>query len=233
MAVSGSTTWELTRNEIITAAYRKLGIPGEGNSLSTAQINDGAEALNAIINLAVTDGMPLWKRLEATLVPNNVLQQYTIPSAVKIPAVFLRDTSNGTQYELQNKSMYDFHQLPRNTTPATPIAYYAQPTISGYTIFIWPLYSDADTIANKRLIVVYQDEFDSFTSSGQTLDFPAYWTQAMIFQTALSLAPENGIPIEDQKILAANAKMAWDKASAYGDEEGSLFITPNYWGRHG
>jgi hypothetical protein len=233
MAVSGSTLWELNRNEIITAAYRKIGIPGEGNTLSSAQISDGAEALNAIINLAVTDGMPLWKRLEATLVPNNILQEYTIPSAIKVPDIFLRDTSSGTQYKLQHKSLYDFHQLPRTTSPSVPVAYYAQPTISGYKIGIWPLYSDDDTILNKRMIAVYQDEFDSFTNSDQTLDFPAYWTQAIIYQTAVSLASENGVPIEDRKMLMLEAKSAWDKASAYGDEEGSLFITPDYWGRHG
>lgn len=224
MSTSGNTSWELTRNQLITRAYAKIGIPGEDNSLSTAQINDGAEALNAVIALAVTDGMPLWKRTTSSQTPSTTSQVYTISDAIKIAQVTLRDTS-GVQYALQEKSYYDFLQLPRNAV-GVPVSWYWQPSIQGGTVSIWPLTSDSSTVSTKTIQIVYQKEFDGFTASGETPDFPAFWTLGIIYRTAMLLAPEHGVPLEDRKQLGIEAQMYWSQASAYGDEDGSLLIQP-------
>ena len=60
---------------------------------------------------------------------------------------------------------------------------------------------------------------------------PSYWQMPIIYKLAVVLCPENGIPIEDRKDLRTEARMYWDKASAYGDEDGSVFIQPYYRGR--
>jgi hypothetical protein len=222
MATSGSTSWELNRNELIAAAYRKLGIPGEDNSLSSTQITDGAEALNAVIALAVTDGMPLWKRTTVQQTLSTTSQVYTISDAIKIAGVYLRD-SGGVQYDLKNKSVYDFMRLPRNAQ-GIPVHYMWQPDIQGGTVSLWPLTSDSSTVSSKTLQVVYQKEFDGFTAAAETLDFPAFWTSAIVYKTAVLLAPENGVPIPDRQQLTKEAAEYWKQASDYGDEDGSFFI---------
>jgi hypothetical protein len=226
MSTSGVTSWELNRNQIITAAYRKIGIPGEDNSLSTSQINDGAEALNAVIALAVTDGMPLWKRTISVQTPSTTSQVYTLNDAVKIAQVYLQD-SGGTRYALQNKSLYDFNGLPTSSI-GVPVHWTWQPSIQGGTVSIWPLTSDTSTVSTKTIRIVYQKEFDGFTSSTETLDFPAFWTLAITYKLACLLAPEHGVPLNDRTKLEQEAKGFWDKASEYGDEDGSLFIQPEY-----
>lgn len=229
MATSSDTSWELTRNQLIEAAYRKIGIPGEDNSLSTTQITDGATALNSVIALAVTDGMPLWKRTTESKTPSTTSQVYTLADAVKISGVFLRD-SGGVQYEIHNKSLYDFNRLPRNSV-GIPVHWTWNPSIQGGTVSIWPLTSDSSTVANKTIQIVYQKEFDGFTASGETLDFPAYWTLALIYKTAQILAPEHGVPLEDRKSLTNEGAVFWAQASSYGDEDGSFYIQPERrWG---
>lgn len=224
MSTSGSTSWELTRNEIIERAYAKLGIPGEGNTLSTEQYTDGATALNSVINLAITDGMPLWKRITEALTLSTTSQIYTLSNATKVFGVYVRD-SDGVQYEIKNKSLYDFYNLPRSNK-GVPVHWMYQPSIQGGTLSLWPLTSDATTAANKTVQVVYQKEFDSFTASGETPDFPAYWIPALIYKTAVMLAPEVGLPLNDRVALKGEAKEYWDMASSYGDEEGSFSIQP-------
>lgn len=224
MATSGNTSWELNRNQLITRAYAKIGIPGEDNTLTTAQINDGAEALNAVIATAVSDGMPLWKRTTLTVTPSTSSQVYTVPYAVKIAAVFLKDR-DGVQYELLNKSLYDFKRLPTNSI-GVPVHWTWQPSLEGGTVSIWPLLSDSTTVANKTIQIIYQKEFDGFTSSTETLDFPSYWTLAIVYKTAVLLAPEHGVPLEDRKLLMTEAAAHWKNASDYGDEGGSLFLAP-------
>lgn len=226
MATSGVTSWELTRNDLIDAAYRKLGIPGEGNTLSTEQYIDGLEALNSVIALAQTDGMPLWKRITSSQTPSATSQVYTITNAVKIAAVFLRDT-NGVQYELENKSLYDFMRLPRDSV-GVPVSWTWAPSIEGGTVSIWPLTSDSTTVSTKTIQIVYQKEFDGFSSTTtHTPDFPAFWTPALIYKTATMLAPEGGLSLEDRKALLQESTMYWKQASDYGDEDGSLYIQPS------
>lgn len=226
MATSGNILWELNRNQIIEAAYRKIGLPGEGNTLTSEQYDDGLDALNAVVALAVTDGMALWKRTTTTIIPTATIQAFTITGAVKVAQVVLRDTTSGTQYELEVKSLYDFNRLPYNTE-GIPVNYTFAPTINGGTLSIWPNKADTGTVASKELIVTYQAEFEGFTTTtSHTPDFPPYWTQALIYKTAVALAPEFGIPLEDRKALQQEAAVYWAQASSYGDEEGSIFIQP-------
>lgn len=224
MATSGTQSWELDRDDIIEAAYRKLGVPGEGNTLSATQTSDGGTALNSVVALAQTDGMPLWKRTTSTQTPSTTSQVYTLANAVKIAAVYLRD-SGGTQYELENKSLYDFNRLPRNSV-GVPVSWTWAPSVEGGTVSIWPLTSDSNTVSSKTIVIVYQKEFDDFTASGNTPDFPSYWTLALIYQTAAVLAPEQGVPLPDRQEINKLAQLYWAQASAYGDEGGSLFVQP-------
>ena len=226
MTTSGSTAWELDGDHIIAAAYRKLGIPGEDNSLTTTQLTDGREALNAVIQLAITDGMPLWKRTISTQTPSTTSQVYTITDAMKIAAVYIRDTSSGVQYAIQPKSLYDFKMLPTSGGPGIPVHWTAQPIIQGYTVSIWPTTSDSTTVSTKVLDIVYQKEFDNVVSSTDTMDFPAYWELALIYKLAVILAPEWGAPAGDRGQLKQEAKEYWDMAKGYGDEDGSMYITP-------
>jgi hypothetical protein len=227
MATSGITTWELTRDTIIAAALRKLGVLAEGVSANPTQISTGAEALNAVVALFQTKGMPLWKRTTQTVPLVLGQQAYTITEAVKVPQVVLQYVNNSTQYELIEKSMYDFNQLPQGTVNAgIPVHYYFQPGLSDGTLNIWPV-PDAGSASNNRLAVIKQKKFDGFFSAGETPDFPSYYTKAIIYSLACDLAPEYGVPLQDRQLLKAEAKEFTDDAFDYGDEDGSLLFQPS------
>lgn len=228
MTTSSNTSWELTRNQIIEAAYRKLGVPGEDNTLSTSQYNDGAQALNSVVALLNADGMPLWKRTTTNVVPSTTSQVYTLTDAIKVAQVSLYDITSGVKYDLGQKSLYDFNRLPQGAV-GVPVNYTFAPAIQGGTVSIWPLTSDSGTVTNKRIYIVYQKEFDGFTASGETLDFPQHWHQAIIYELALSLAPEVGLGLQDRQELRGQANTFRQIASQYGDEDGSIYFAPDRW----
>jgi hypothetical protein len=60
MATSGSYDWTLSRDQIITAALRKLGVVRHGVTPSADQITYGAEQLNAMVKDWHNDGVHLW-----------------------------------------------------------------------------------------------------------------------------------------------------------------------------
>lgn len=225
MTTSNNTSWDATRNQIIEGALRKIGRLQEGQTPSTSEYTDSAFALNGIISLLATDGMPLWKRVSLP-VALTATQVYTIPSAVKVTQVVLRNVS-GTQYDLIHKSLYDFNRLPVGSeNPATPVHYTYQPKIQDGTLTIWPQ-PDTGSITNYSLVVVYQKEFDGFFTSTETPDFPSYWIQPIIYQLAVVLAPEYGLPLQDRQQLMKEAQMYKDMASGYSDEDGSLYFAPD------
>jgi len=229
MATSGIQTWELDRDELIEAAFGKIGIPGEGNTLTAAQYTEGATALNGVVTLLQTHGMPLWKRTTTSHTPSVTTQVYTLTAAVKVVQVVLLD-DNGSQYDLIEKSRYDFNRLPSDAI-GTPVHYTVQPTIGSATVSIWPLVSDATTVTQKTISVVYQKKFDGFTASGETLDFPSYWTLPIIYSLAVTLAPTYGLPLADRQLLTKERDAMIASADGYGDEDGSLFIQPDYQGK--
>jgi hypothetical protein len=229
MSTSGNTSWELTRNDIIAAAMRKLGALAKGQAPSTDDYSDNQVALNAVINMLVTDGMPLWKRTTQTVTPVLSQKNYTITDVIKIAQVVLKDTTSGVQYDLVEKSEYDFNRLP-STSTGLPVHFMFQPAIQDGTLSLWPL-PDATTVSSKQILVIKQKEFDSFTSGSETPDFPPYWTQALIYYLAVAIAPEYGLPLQDRQMLLKEAQMYKDMASGYGDEDGSLFIAPDFLGK--
>ena len=219
----------LNRNELIEAAMRKVGALADGQTPSTTQYTNAAQALNAVVNLLSTDGMPLWKRVTQTITPVLSTKDYTITDSLKIAQVVLKDTTSGVQYDLIEKSEYDFNRLPTLST-GQPVHYMYQPAIDGGTLSVWPL-PDASTVSNKQLLVIKQKEFDNFSSSTDTMDFPAYWTQPIIYYLAIAIAPEFGLPLQDRQQLLKEAKEYKDMASGYGDEDGSLYIQVDTFGR--
>lgn len=225
MALSGDTSWVLTRDEMITAALFKLGALADGQSASATQVTRAAQALNATITLLQTKGMPLWKRTETTVTLVDGTSSYTISNAVKIAAVYV--VASNTQWELQNHSRYDQLELP-TTSGGVPTNWSATPTLNDQTLRIWPT-PDSTAATNYTLKVVYQKKFDDFTAAGENPDFPSYWMQAVIYHLAVALAPEYGVPLEDRKVLRSEAKEYLEMASGYGDEDGSFKIQPERW----
>jgi hypothetical protein len=226
MSTSGNTSWELQSTALVTAAYRKLGYISLGQTLDATSLANGVEALNGVVAYLVTKGMPLWKRTTTVLTPSATSQVYTIADAVKLVQVVLKD-STGSQYPLVEKSLYDFNMLPSTAAAGVPVHYTFQPTITGGTLSIWPLTSDTATISRKTISAVYQKKFDGFFSATDTMDFPSYWSLAIIYSLAVILAPESGYPLQDRSALKAEATEYVKAANDYGDEDGSLFVQPD------
>jgi len=224
MATSGNVTWQLNRDEIVSAALRKLGVLAEGQVATTEQITYGSQALNGVVALFQAKGMPLWKRETQVIIPVAGVQTYTITDSPKVAQVVLVYTTGGTQYELIEKSLYDFNELPDGVpNPGVPVHYMFQPGIQSGTLKIWPA-PTAEVVTQNEIHVVKQKKFDGFFNATETPDFPSFYTDALIYSLAVRLAPEYGVPLGDRGILQKEASYYTEEAFSYGDEDGSLYF---------
>lgn len=67
MAVSTSTDFNLTRNQIINLAYKRIGVLTDYHQLTAQQLQDGATLLNVLVKSWIAKGARLWKTKQATL----------------------------------------------------------------------------------------------------------------------------------------------------------------------
>jgi hypothetical protein len=88
MATSGSADFNRTRDEIIKAAYRKIGVIRATQTPNAKLIEDGAEALNGLVKHWQGRGIHIWTVTEATLFPQPGQIQYSLSSS---------STDNATQ----------------------------------------------------------------------------------------------------------------------------------------
>jgi len=78
MALSGSTNYTITRDTLISQAYRILGALRTGGTATTEEISDAAESLNMMIKAWQAYGLQLWVVKQATLIPSLNAQSYTL-----------------------------------------------------------------------------------------------------------------------------------------------------------
>ena len=231
MSTSGTTVWKLNRDQIITAALRKLGVVSGGSTPETYQITNGAEALNALVKRLEADGMPLWsiKTYTFTTVagdadyPIGPGQLYNTAKPLKIFQAWRNDSTNYSNVPLNIYTNYNYDLLPLVNSSGTPVNLYYQPMRESGMINLWPKPADSTTTISIR----YQAPFEDFTASTDDLDFPTEWTDAVIYMLAVSLAPEYGIPIQDRQLLKKEADELHATAILFGTEEGSFFFQPD------
>jgi len=226
MATSGTYTNQLTRDQILTAALRKLGVLAEGQSPSASNLSDGQISLNAAIGQLRGLGMPLWARSEYTFTP--VTNVYTIGTGMTLDTVFpvrllqaFRTESNA-KIPMELVARQDYNILP-TTSGGSPLKVNYQPYVNYGTVSIWPTPAATNT---ATVTLVYQRPFQYFTSASETADFPEEWQLPLIYTTAVLLAPEWGIPLSDRAVLRNELKDYIETAIMNGAEDASFFIAP-------
>lgn len=235
MSTSGTTVWKLNRNEIISAALRKLGVLSGGSSPETYQITNAAEALNALVKRLQADGMPLWsiKTYTFTTVlgdpdyPIGPGQLYNTAKPLKVLQAWRNQDSNYSNVPLNIYTNYNYDLLPSANSSGTPVNLYYQPFRDYGMINLWPKPNDAVTSISIR----YQAPFEDMNAATDDLDFPSEWTDAVIYLLAVSLAPEYGVPLMDRQLLKKEADELHAAAIMFGTEEGSFFFQPDTAGR--
>ena len=226
MATSSTYSYQLTRNEIIQSALRKLGVLAEGQTPSAQNYADGMMALNTVISQLRAVGMPLWARSEYTFTPTT--NTYTIgtgmtlatPFPVKLLQAFR--TESGAKIPLEIVAREDFNILPTSSN-GSPIKINYQSFVNYGTISLWPTPTSTNT---ATITLVYQRPYQYFTASTETADFPEEWYNAIIYHLAVRLAPEWGVPLPDRQMLLQEAKMYTEDAAMVGQEDGSFYLAP-------
>jgi len=230
-----TTLWKLNRDEVITAALRKLAVLSGGTAPQTYQKTDATQALNAMIKGFQTDGMPVWAMKSHTFNVIETQGQYVIgegqalntPAPLKVTQAWRTQGTETANIPMNVYTDFNYNLLPLAISSGTPVNLYYQPFGATGNINLWPLPSDSSVTITIR----YQRPFTDMVAPTDDFDFPSYWTEALIYGLADRLAPEYGLPLSDRAALKADAKEFREQALSFGTEEGGLFFQPDWSGR--
>lgn len=239
MTISGQANWNYTRDQIINAAHRKIGIGVDGSTATTTQLINAQEALNNLVFSLYAQGMPIWAMTTTFFTP--VLGQIAYPVGIgigtqlnlniqaplKVTQAFSRDNLSNTDIPMNIYTQYNYNLLSTKINQGYPVHLWYQPGNQTGTITIWPA-PDQYTATNRSIYFVYQRAFDQFNAATDTPDFPQVWIEPLIYSLAHRLGPEYGLSSSEVDKLNETANMLITNALSFGTEEGALFLQPDW-----
>lgn len=247
MTQSTSYNYTTNRDGIIARAYRIIDVIGEGETPTTTQITEGAEALNDIVKEWAAEGMPLWaiKTSSAiTMVASTAAYSIGVGSTInqnaplKIYNAWLRDTTTNYDTPLLLIPRKSYELLSTKTATGVPNQLWYNPppgiaateNVGTITLYVAP---NSTTASGKRLYFSGQYPFMDFDASADVPDFPQYWYNAVKWGLADQLAYQNSVGLSERAMITKKALYHKEVALSFNPEEGSYEITiqPNWDGR--
>jgi len=222
MALSSTNTFTLTRDNVIDAALRTLGVIGLGETPTTEDYTNCSQALNIMIKSWAKKGFPLFVNSTESVNLVDGTSSYTLTNRpVRVFGGRIRNTSNiDTELLLISSQEYDI--LGNKTTEGVPNQIYYDNTLTG-TLFVYPV-PDA-TSADYTIYVDVQRMFYDMSASSNNFDFPSEWFQALKWGLVAEIAVEYGIDIQLLPYYETKAQSYIDETFNFSVEEPSVFFT--------
>lgn len=195
-------------SELLKSSLRKIGALSSGETIETARQAEALSALQSMLRswgalsqnvfASVTESKTLTVETESytwgsggdinTLRPNNVTGAYILDSS-------------GVSHPMSLISDARYRAIPIKSISARPYSLYFDPTYPLASIYLYP----SPSIAESLYLTSFKPfvESGSFGLSTDTLIFPGYYEEPMIYNLAIRLAPEYGKTASAEVALVA------------------------------
>lgn len=244
MALSASTNYYTTREDITKRAMRIIGAISQGETPSATAITEANITLNEIFKEWQADGLQLWKTTTAVLsgyTTNTVAALMGVGATwnttpfLKLHSAYYTNTASGTDTPLTIITRDEYIKLSPKTQYSTPTSVYYRPpnakdsaALSGNlsaTVYFYPGLSTSFLAANSVTLFGTLPLMDFDASSDQP-DIPDYMINALVWALADQLAYEYGVALGERSMITKKAMFHKAVALSYDQEEGSLFFRP-------
>jgi hypothetical protein len=223
--------WTLTRDNIINAALRKIGVIGIGETAEAEMITNGALALNGLLKEWSGIHSAPWRVTNASLTTtasqNYVSLTGTTYSMAILKAIISTSSTRNIVKELNLVESHDFLEYLNQTSET------GEPTIgwasveSGASLsklYLYPI-PDATYYIDVEFLRVLQD----FGASGDNMQMSASWGSALIYGLAADLSHEYSCPMNERQALRGEAERTLKNAKLSTVERPTEQIRSGYY----
>ena len=221
MALSGTSTYNLTVNDVIQEAYDRIG----GDPILGYDVRSARRSMNIMFSDWANRGYNQWTVEYKTLAITTGTIQYTLDyDTVDIINANIQ-TSDGNEYAMTALGLNDYAVISNKTTQARPTQYYLQ-RLNTPVLKIYPAPDQNYTLTYYRMRKI--EDITASTVSGveQNIDVPFRAFECMCAGLAYYLSKKRpGIPAATQQILKVDYEEAYQRLIA-GDDTPSTRIVP-------
>lgn len=187
MATSGTTSFNLTNDDLIIQAYERLG----GGDITGFDLKNALTAINLLlINLENEDVM-LWKLSLNTLVLVADVDEYVLPAGVDGILDAVLRTSAQIEVAMDKTSLIEFNRIAKKGQQGQPMQYTVARNRDSTSIKVWPLPKDNTFVMNYWAVTRIEDA----GNLRNTVDISYRFIPAFIFGLAYELSfVRNGVP---------------------------------------
>ena len=238
MATSGTTSFTVTRDDIIGAALRVCHVYGPADAIPSADITYCAQALNIMVKNWASKGMMIWCVPPDISLPTVAgVSTYQIgPTAtgsgalvtdrpMRIIQAYIRD-QNGNDTTLYKEARYDYNILGNKSSAGVPNQFYYDPLLGNGTITLYNV--PQDNLSTIYLTI--QRQVQDFNLSTDNPDFTQEWYHSLKWGLAAEIAPEYEVPLQKIQYLENKAKASFDDVLNWSQEDAAITFSPdNRW----
>ena len=199
MALSGTIVFNLTAQQLIDTALKKITVLGEGETSSGDQYTDAQVILNLMLHSWSMAGPNLWTMTEATAVALvSGTQEYTLSPRPR-SVMNMRFAIDGVeQYPLSEWDRQDWDRFPMKTQTGNPLKFVLDRQRTATTVKFWPVPS----FSSGTYTVPYSFErvWQDVSAPAQDVDVPQEWLETVVMNLAARLADDYRLsgPIVDR-----------------------------------
>ena len=217
MALSGTTTFDLTIEEIISEAFERCGLQSRtGYDLKTAR-----RSLNLMFADWANRGLNLWTIELRTKTLTASTSSYSLDAdLVDILSASLYTSSNTTvDKQVDRISRAEYLHISKKSTEGTPTQFYPLRGQSTPTLYVYPTPDAADTLKYWGLTRI-NDAGDYTNNTEVPFRFLPALTAGLAYYVAMKRAPER-IPLLKQVY-----DDEWQRAAAEDNTRASVHLVP-------
>ena len=222
MALSGTSTFTLTVNDVIQEAYDRIG----GDPILGYDVRSARRSMNIMFSDWANRGYNQWTVEYKTLAITTGTTEYTLDyDTVDIINANIQ-ISNGSEYSMTALGLNDYAAISNKTTQSRPTQYYLQ-RLNTPVLKIYPAPDQNYTLTYYRMRKI--EDITASTVSGveQNIDVPFRAFECMCAGLAYYLSKKRtGVTAQTQQILKVDYEEAYQRLVA-GDDTPSTRIIPS------
>lgn len=235
-----STTFSVTRDELIASALRLQGYIQQGDTPSATVVTNMSQALNMMLKAWSSRGLKVWCVQEVTCPITGLPRSFQIgPTAtgtnakvtdrpLRIEEAIIRynpSATTPTDVTLQPLSREEYVALGNKFSTGTPNSYFYDPLIPNGVIYLYTKPDSGSSAMEVHLWV--RKQLDDITSGSGTFNLPSEWFQALRWGLADETSLDNQIPSEVADRIAQRAQRLREEMEDWDREYTSVYFQPD------
>lgn len=232
MTTSGSTSFSVTRDQIITDALLEIGVLYDGEVPTPSMLTNANRKLNMMIKNWMADDIGLWLNSFVTMPLTVAKQSYTIglsgtpDLAIPRPLDIIEaryESPAGDELTMFKISRDDYVSLVLKTSQGVPSQYYYDTQLSNGVMYIW----ETANVVGSFIEMTVKTPVQDFVSAADTPDFPQEWYEPLMWNLAAKLMPGYKTPPYVAQLVLGFAKDSYERAENYDREHTSVQFVPD------